>query len=541
MRYTLTPGYDITMIGNACCPSDVTDNGKVYIAVEQPDGTMLETEPEDIDMAVVGYVTRDTIVNIDESGERHPFHSVGGVSTYFSMVSSSLGHPTGIVSPVGDEFRADYLSPADAQRYGLSDDQTAELRTYVEDNQGDAIRLEKDLASKLVNKYGLADGDASELAHQAAYGSIFTPLHNKAGVNLDGCERKGDDNSEITVLVPVKGYTIGVVEHRLPAIKPEDVPDNYLGARGIHIGPLFGEVPLETVKYIHDNSDAVITLDAQGYIRHLTNFSKLEKDAVEGMKDNGATPEDRARWVTNDSELVTLSPWEEIGEFAKYVDVLKMNEFEAVTCAGIADEGDSRESVEKAMGLLEDKLAPQNKDLVLMVTMGGDGLLLSFEKHGRRVREYVRPAPATVVDTTGAGDTTAAAFLRELSNTHDVQWSSRFAASAGSLAVEVEGPFACPEPDAVYNRMADTYSRIDPADLETDSWLQYMEQVHNANEIGDVELTDGFSPEAAAQHLERTTSYLESLDDINWNEEVRGEYREALERFQGRLEERANS
>ena len=107
--------------------------------------------------------------------------------------------------------------------------------------------------------------------------------------------------------------------------------------------------------------------------------------------------------------------------------------------------------------------------------------------------------------------------------------------------MEVEGPFACPEPDAVYNRMADTYSRIDPADLETDSWLQYMEQVHNANEIGDVELTDGFSPEAAAQHLERTTSYLESLDDINWNEEVRGEYREALERFQGRLEERANS
>ncbi len=502
---------------------------------------MLETELEDIDMAVVGYVTRDTIVNIDENGERHPYHSVGGVSTYFSMVSASLGHATGIVSPVGDEFRTDYLSLADAQRYGLSNDQAAELRTYVEANQGDAARLETALAPKLVKEYGLVEDDASELAHQAAYGSIFTPLHNKDSVVLEGCERKGDDNSEITVLVPVKGYTIGVVEHRLPEIKPEDVPDSYLSARGIHIGPLFGEVPLETVKHLHDNTNAVITLDAQGYIRHLTPFSKLEQDAVEGLKDNGATPEERARWMSNDSELVTLAPWEEIGEFAKYVDVLKMNEFEAVTCAGIADEGDSRESVEKAMGLLEEKLAPKNKDLVLMVTMGGDGLLLSFEKHGRRVREYVRPAPATVVDTTGAGDTTAAAFLREYSNTHDVQWSSRFAASAGSLAVEVEGPFACPEPDVVYNRMADTYSTIDPVDLETDSWLQYMEQVHNANEIGDVGLTDDFSPEAAAKHLERTTSYLESLDDVNWNEEVRGEYREALERFRDRLDERANS
>ena len=94
------------------------------------DRIYLPSSSETPDVVVVGYITSDTIVNIDENLERHPYHACGGVSTYFSIVSSALGYTTGIITPVGEDFYQDYLSGCLlSQRHGVTKSRLPRLRT----------------------------------------------------------------------------------------------------------------------------------------------------------------------------------------------------------------------------------------------------------------------------------------------------------------------------------------------------------------------------------------------------------------------------
>jgi sugar/nucleoside kinase (ribokinase family) len=74
---------------------------------------------------------------------------------------------------------------------------------------------------------------------------------------------------------------------------------------------------------------------------------------------------------------------------------------------------------------------------VMILTLGEDGALVIFPDAQEPV--HVPGLAAHVVDTTGAGDAFAGAFLAVWLNTHDAIAAARYGNAAGAVAVSVEG------------------------------------------------------------------------------------------------------
>ncbi|HIE41453.1 MAG TPA: hypothetical protein EYP80_02190, partial [Candidatus Aenigmarchaeota archaeon] len=197
-------------------------------------------EKGDIDVVVIGYITQDTIALVDEDGNREDYNACGGVSSYFSMVTSALEYKTGIVTPVGDDFFQDYIDNEIVDRFNLSDDDVLRIRDYVDTHPASAERLKSGLKEYLENEIGLDKQRVDALSEDIAYKAIFNPLHAAKYIDNTGYRYiKGENTSKITVLVPSSGYTVGIVDHRLPKIEAADIPDKYLKAKALHIGALF--------------------------------------------------------------------------------------------------------------------------------------------------------------------------------------------------------------------------------------------------------------------------------------------------------------
>jgi len=84
----------------------------------------------------------------------------------------------------------------------------------------------------------------------------------------------------------------------------------------------------------------------------------------------------------------------------------------------------------------------------VVVTDGARGAVV----HDRRGTHRIDAAPATVVDSTGAGDTFAAAFILGLRAGE--QYAGRLAAACAAAAVEVRGPALLPSRSAIEARLA---------------------------------------------------------------------------------------
>jgi ribokinase len=74
---------------------------------------------------------------------------------------------------------------------------------------------------------------------------------------------------------------------------------------------------------------------------------------------------------------------------------------------------------------------------IMILTLGEDGALVIFP--GAQEPVHVPGLAAHVVDTTGAGDAFAGAFLAVWLNTHDAITAARYGNAAGAVAVSVEG------------------------------------------------------------------------------------------------------
>ncbi|HZT19891.1 MAG TPA: PfkB family carbohydrate kinase, partial [Dongiaceae bacterium] len=74
---------------------------------------------------------------------------------------------------------------------------------------------------------------------------------------------------------------------------------------------------------------------------------------------------------------------------------------------------------------------------IVVLTLGEQGVLLVLP--GRDAPVHVPGLPARVVDTTGAGDAFAGAFLAVWLNGGDVVEAARYGNAAGALIVSVEG------------------------------------------------------------------------------------------------------
>ena len=179
-------------------------------------------------------------------------------------------------------------------------------------------------------------------------------------------------------------------------IMPGDVPINWQSAPLILLGPVVGEV---SSKLAFSFPDSIIVASIQGWLR---------------------------RW---DFEgCVTPKPWEG-REVLPYIDAAVVS----------IDDIEDRWLID-----LWAEITP-----VLIVTMGGNGAKL----HSDGSWHDIKPFSTTEVDSTGAGDVFAAAYLAKYYRIKRPLESARFASCAASFCVEAEGVAGIPTISQVQKRL----------------------------------------------------------------------------------------
>ncbi len=113
-------------------------------------------------------------------------------------------------------------------------------------------------------------------------------------------------------------------------------------------------------------------------------------------------------------------------ELFKYIDVIKPNETEFSQILG-EDVSDYLDGSKK----LRSKGVP-----IVIVTLGPEGLLINSDETGIQT---IPASPATVVDTTAAGDTFTAAFAIQLSKDKSLLEAVHYANKASSITVSRKG------------------------------------------------------------------------------------------------------
>ncbi len=197
-------------------------------------------------------------------------------------------------------------------------------------------------------------------------------------------------------------------------VRPVALPASWLGSAAWSLVPVAAEVDDEWVSVI--GLDAVVGVAWQGMLRRLMAGTKVER----------IPPANRA--ILRRADIVGLS----------HMDV----------------------EPETSLGTLTSFLHPGAR---LLVTQGGQGgLLVTADRDGPvEVLRYLPTPSEREVDPTGAGDTFLAALLAVLvrpsvaaSPGRSLSRSLRFAAAAGSLAVEDVGLAGVPDRRSVLMRRA---------------------------------------------------------------------------------------
>lgn len=179
-------------------------------------------------------------------------------------------------------------------------------------------------------------------------------------------------------------------------IVPEDIPDAYLDAKFIIIGPVLGEVDFELVKFIRDRSEASLFLDPQGLVRI----------------------------IGSDGRVVHVCDRNEFKKIAELMDFIKPNEPESETITGEHD------PVRALYQLREMGRA------IPIVTLAERGSILIEGDRLHRIPAF----PTDAIDPTGAGDVYAGAFVTDFINHGDIVEAAMSASAAASLMVEQVGP-----------------------------------------------------------------------------------------------------
>jgi len=179
-------------------------------------------------------------------------------------------------------------------------------------------------------------------------------------------------------------------------ITSKNIPENFLDAKYVLLGPILGEVDLELVQFLKSSSNCKLFLDPQGLVRVVQENGKVIHNC------------DRSSFR----------------KVAELVDFIKPNEPESQTITRAKDPID-------ALRHLRGFGTP-----VCMITLAERGSLVLENSEFYRIPAYRTNA----VDPTGAGDVYAGAFLVNYSGARNLVDSALFASAAASIMVEQIGP-----------------------------------------------------------------------------------------------------
>ncbi len=173
-------------------------------------------------------------------------------------------------------------------------------------------------------------------------------------------------------------------------------------ARYIVLGSLLADdFSIDVIKYLSERGTLVV--DAQGYLREVRD------------------------------EKVYAIDWANKMEALKYVDILKVNEYEIEVLTGKKDMHE---------GCLQ--LAEWGVKEVLL-TLGSFGSVIYAEGQFYDIPAY---EPLNVVDATGCGDTYVMGYVYKRAQGANVREAGHFAAAVSTLKLEASGPFKGTEQEA---------------------------------------------------------------------------------------------
>ncbi len=185
---------------------------------------------------------------------------------------------------------------------------------------------------------------------------------------------------------------LGVAER----ITPSHIPDEYLDAKFILIGPVLGEVDLALVNFIRSSSSAKLFLDPQGLVRI----------------------------IGSDRRVIHKCDRQQFRKIADLVDFIKPNEHESETITGEKDP------------VLAARQIGQLGSAVSIVTLAERGSILIDNNRLYRIPAF----PTNAIDPTGAGDVYAGSFITDYIRKGNTVEAAMFASAAASLMVEQMGP-----------------------------------------------------------------------------------------------------
>jgi len=169
-------------------------------------------------------------------------------------------------------------------------------------------------------------------------------------------------------------------------------------ARYTILGSLLAhDFPIEAFAYLHERSCLVV--DVQGYLREVRG------------------------------EHVFATDWSEKLSALRYVDVLKVNEYEMEVLTG---ENDPHKAALQlaAWGVGE-----------VLLTFGSYGSLI-YDSHTKQFFDIPAYPPKQLVDATGCGDTYVMGYVFKRAQGADIEEAGRFAALVSSKKLENVGPLS---------------------------------------------------------------------------------------------------
>ncbi len=169
-----------------------------------------------------------------------------------------------------------------------------------------------------------------------------------------------------------------------------------VSARFVHLGSLLADDFSTDIIKALAKKDCVLSVDAQGFLRYVSGDKVLPCD------------------------------WQDKRQALRYVDILKVNEFEIESLTGY-DDPDCAARVLQGWGVRE-----------VLITLGSYGS--KIYRDGKRY-DIDAIAPAKLTDATGCGDTYMAGYLYKRSLGADIDECGRFAAAISSLKLCHSGPF----------------------------------------------------------------------------------------------------
>ena len=168
-------------------------------------------------------------------------------------------------------------------------------------------------------------------------------------------------------------------------------------ARYIVVGSLLADdFPIDVIRQLSEKG--VMVLDAQGFLREVRDRHVFAVD-----------------WVNKRETL-------------RYVDVLKVNEYEMSVLTGSDDPRQSA-LILASWGVKE-----------VLLTFGSFGSLI-YEAESQRFYDIPAYSPLPLVDATGCGDTYTMAYIFKRAQNASVGEAGRFAAAVSTLKLQDKGPF----------------------------------------------------------------------------------------------------